>query len=168
MDKKPPIDIKRAFLKADFLFLNIKPNAMKNLLTTILLLTSLIACEQSGNDPAPFDSLESIGILGRWEITDEVINGVITDLLPKCCEFLEFLPDDNLGDYTGILSSTDSQGLKNTGTFVVNTTNQTILFIDDDQDEFMFKFSVNASQDYLTIEFTENGNVYTQGWVKVD
>ena len=82
---------------------------MRKQLTILLLVSSLMACQREGNDPAPFDSLEATGILGRWEIADEVMNGVISDMLPRCCEFLEFIPDDNIGDYKGLLTHTDSQ-----------------------------------------------------------
>ena len=141
---------------------------MRKQLTILLLVSSLMACQREGNDPAPFDSLEATGILGRWEIADEVMNGVISDMLPRCCEFLEFIPDDNIGDYKGLLTHTDSQGLINSGTFEVDIANLTILFIDDDNDEFSFDFSVDDSQENLTIDFTEDGTNYTQGWVRMD
>ena len=141
---------------------------MKKCLKLMLFLPFLMAFQCESNDPTPFDSLEATGLFGRWEIANEVMNGVISDMLPKCCEFLEFIPDDNIRDNTGFLTFTDSQGLINNGTFEVDITNQTILFIDDDNDEFTFEYSVDESQENLTIDFTEDGTNYTQGWVGVD
>lgn len=140
---------------------------MKIQITLLLLISTLLACQPDGNPPASFDNLESIGVLGRWEITDEVMNGV-ADLLPKCCEFLEFIPNDNIGDYKGFLTYTDSNGFANKGTFEVDIANQTILFIEDDNDEFTFEFTVDDPQANLTIEFTENGADFTQRWIRVD
>ena len=141
---------------------------MRNEVIMLLLVLSLMACQREGNDPAPFDSLEATGILGRWEIANEVMNGVISDMLLRCCEFLEFIPDDNIGDDKGLLTSTDSQGLVNSGIFEVDIANQTILFIDDGNDEFTFEYSVDDSQENLTIDFTEDGTNYTQGWVRIE
>jgi hypothetical protein len=39
-------------------------------------------CE--GNDLAPLDKLETTGFLDRWEISNEVMNGFIADMLPTC------------------------------------------------------------------------------------
>ncbi len=141
---------------------------MRNQIFILLLASSLMACQREGNDPAPFDSLEATGILGRWEIQDEIINGNISDMIPKCCEFLEFDPDDNVTDNKGLLTNTDSHGLMNSGTFEVDFNNRTIVFIDDDSDEFTFEFSVDDSHENLTIDFTENGTNSTQRWIRVD
>lgn len=138
------------------------------ILKFFFLVPFLMAFQCEDDDPAPFDKLETTRILGRWEIADEVMNGVISDMLPRCCEFLAFEPDDKIGDYKGFLTYTDSQGLIKSGTFEIDTTNQTVLFIDDDNDKITFKFAVDDSRENLTIDFTENGTNFTQGWVKVD
>lgn len=139
---------------------------MKKNLKLMLFLPILISFQCGNNDPIPFDNLDASGLLGRWEIANEVTNGVISDMLPKCCEFLEFNPDDNISDFKGLLIHTDSQGLVNSGTFELDIANKTILFIDDDNDEFTFVYSVDDTQENLTIDFTEGGTNYTQGWVK--
>lgn len=141
---------------------------MRNQIFILLLIFSLMACQKEGNEPAPFDSLEATGILGHWEIQDEVINGNISDMIPKCCEFLDFEPDDNITDNQGLLTITDSQGLINSGEFEVDLDNQNILFTDDDNDQFTFEFSVDNSQENLTIDFTENGTSFTQSWIRVE
>ncbi|MDY2586929.1 hypothetical protein [Winogradskyella aquimaris] len=141
---------------------------MKKYLQILLFTPFLMAFQCESDDPAPFDNLETTGILGSWEIQDEVINGNISDMIPRCCEFLEFDPDDDIRDNKGLLTYNDSQGLVNSGTFEVDFDNQIILFIDNDDDEFLFTFSLDESQDILTIDFNEDGTDYTQNWVKIN
>ncbi|MHA7843446.1 MAG: hypothetical protein ACX93I_09020 [Winogradskyella sp.] len=141
---------------------------MKKNLIVLLFIPFLMAFQCESDDPAPLDSLETTGIFGRWEITDEIMNGTISDMLPRCCEFLEFEPDNNITDYKGNLSYTDTQGLVNNGTFEVDTNNQTILFIYDNNDEFIFDFSINESEVNLAINFSEGGINYTQNWIRID
>ena len=66
----------------------------------ILPLLTVLQCEDDA-PPVP-DQLDETGLLGRWEIEDETING-ISDLLPKCCKFFEFSPD-NIKDDTSAYS----------------------------------------------------------------
>jgi hypothetical protein len=127
-----------------------------------------MAFQCESNDLVLIDSLEATGLFGRWEIADEVTNGVISDMLPKCCEFLEFDPDDDITDSKGLLNYTDSQGLVNRGTFEVDIANQTILFVDNDNDEFTFEYSLDDSQENLTIASTEGGANLTQVWVRIE
>ena len=140
---------------------------MKKYLQLMLFLPFLMAFQCESNDPTPIDNLEATALFGRWEIADEITNGAISDMLPKCCEFLEFIPDDNISDYKGLLTHTDSQGLINSGTFEVDIANQTILFGDDYNDELTFEYSVDDSQENLTIDFTESGTNFTQVWVRI-
>lgn len=113
------------------------------------------------------DILIETGLLGRWEIADESING-ISDLTPKCCRFFEFLQDNNAMDDRGLFIFTDSQNLENTGTFTVDETNQIIYLVDDDEDEFVIAYLLDNSQQNLTLTFTENGDEFVQGWVRAD
>lgn len=141
---------------------------MKKYLIALLFIPFLMAFQCEGDDPAPLDGLETTGIFGRWEITNEIMNGTISDLLPRCCEFLEFESDNNITDYKGNFSYTDTQGLVNNGSFEVNITNQTILFLYDNNDEFIFDFSINESEENLVINFIEDGINYTQNWIRID
>lgn len=140
---------------------------MKKLLI-VLLLPCLMAFQCEEDILAPADNLDDTGLFGFWEIQSEVINGTIDDMLPKCCEFLEFSTDSNTEDFRGFLTYTDAQGLVNNGTFEVNTANQTITFIDDDNDTAIFGFSVDGTSGILTINFTEEGTNYTQSWIRID
>lgn len=134
----------------------------------LIFVPFLMAFQCESDDPALFDNLEAKGLLGQWEIQHEVMNGNISDMVPKCCEFLEFNPDDNIRDNKGLLTYTDSQGLVNNGVFEVEINNETILFIDNENDEFIFDFSVNDSRDRLTIDFTEDDVTYTQIWFRLE
>ena len=137
-------------------------------LGVLFLAGLLMAFQCESNDPSPIDNLEPIGLFGRWEIQDEVMNEIISDMIPRCCEFLAFIPDDSIRDNKGLLTHTDSQGLVNSGTFEVDIDNQTILFIDNENDEFVFHFSINDSQEILTIDFTENASLFTQSWIRIE
>ncbi|WP_145990406.1 hypothetical protein [Psychroflexus sp. MES1-P1E] len=104
--------------------------------------------------------------MGRWEISNEVMNGFISDMLPKFCEFLEFDTDENKRDYKGFLTYIGSQGLINSGSFIVDITNLMIFFTDND--EFIFEFSEGDSQENFIVDFTKDGTNYTQTCVKLE
>ncbi len=133
----------------------------------LILVTVLFAFQCENDDPAPMDNLEVTGLFGKWEIQSEIINGNISDLLPKCCEFLEFSPDSISSDNKGLLTYTNGQD-ENPGVFEVNLTNQTVLFTDDDSDVLLFEFEVTNTTDTLSITFTEDNTTYTQTWVRVE
>jgi hypothetical protein len=50
-----------------------------------MLFPFLMAFQCESDDYAPFDILDTTGLLGSWEIQDEIINGNISDMIPKCC-----------------------------------------------------------------------------------
>ncbi|MCA0132134.1 hypothetical protein [Winogradskyella alexanderae] len=141
---------------------------MKKKLLILMLVPFLVAFQCESNDPAPFDNLESTGLLGSWEIQNEILNGNISDMIPRCCEFLEFDPDDNIRDNIGLLTYNDTQGLVNSGTFEVDLNNQTILFIDDDNDQLLITYSIDETQGTLTIDFTEGDTIITQDWARIN
>lgn len=113
------------------------------------------------------DNLNDSGLLGTWEISEETVNG-ISDMLPICCEFLEFNPDDNKQDFTGFFIYTDSMGNVYDGLFTFDQTNQTILFDRNDNELITYGYSLNSSEEYLTLTFTQENMNYVQGWVKTD
>lgn len=139
---------------------------MKKLLI-VLLLSCLMAFQCEDDYPAP-DNLDATGLFGSWEIQEEIINGNILDMIPRCCEFLRFDKDGDVTDNIGHLTYTDSQGLVNDGTFEVDTVAVTITFIYDDNDTTIFDFSVDSTSGILTINFTEGNVNYTQDWVKIN
>lgn len=111
------------------------------------------------------ENLNETGLLGRWEITDEVVNG-IDDMLPKCCRFFQFDPDDNKQDLTGLFTFIDFTG-DYSGIFTVDQTKQQIIFQREGREPVVYDFTMNSSQDYLTFSFIEEENLnYVQGWAK--
>ncbi|SDG82433.1 hypothetical protein [Psychroflexus sediminis] len=131
----------------------------------LVLAPLLMAFQCESDDTVASDMLDSTGVLGKWEIQDEITNGIISDMIPRCCEFLEFETDDDNSDYKGQFTYTASQGSKNSGTFEISSNNQNILFIDD---ESIFEFSINDAQDIMTIDFTEDEINYTQTWLRIE
>lgn len=113
------------------------------------------------------DVLAEAGILGRWEYADETINN-ISDMLPKCCSFFEFLPDENKNDFIGLFTYTDDQNENVEGVFVVDPTDQTIVFSFDEDEQLIYNYSINQTQDYLTFTFSEADLNYIQGWERRD
>ena len=136
-------------------------------LVRILLLVPFLMAFQCDEDTALIeDPLIDTGLLGRWEIADETVNG-INDLLPKSGRFFEFNPDDNPDDLQGLFSFTEVGGVYS-GVFTVDEVNQTILFQRDERDPVIFVYSINSRQDYLTFTFIEDDVEWVQGWARRD
>lgn len=89
------------------------------------------------------DELNTTYLLGRWEITDETVNGV-QDLLPKCCEFFEFNINNKGDDLIGNSNYTDSAGINNYGIFTVDTINQTITFEQEGEQPITYNYTLNT------------------------
>ena len=89
----------------------------------IVFLPLLMAFQCEDDIEIADDNLNDSGLLGTWEIADETVNG-LSDMLPICCEFFEFNPDDNKQDFTGLFVYTDSMGDVYDGLFTVDQTNQ--------------------------------------------
>lgn len=142
-----------------------KSCAIMKLLRLLVILPILfgIQCE---DDIFPIeDILEETGILGRWEFADETVNG-ISDLLPKCCKFFEFMPDNNVEDLNGLFLFTDGT-VAYSGIFTLDEANQQIVFQRDGKTSVVYDYNLNSSQDYLTFSFVEGENLnYLQGWAK--
>lgn len=132
----------------------------------IVFLPLLMAFQCEDDIEIADDNLNDSGLLGTWEIADETVNG-ISDMLPICCEFFEFNPDDNKQDFTGLFVYTDSMGDVYDGLFTVDQTNQTLLFEWDDE-QITYGYELDSSQEHLTFTFTEDNLNYVQGWVKID
>lgn len=141
---------------------------MKKNYLFLILIPFLMAFQCESDLPAPYDNLNSLGLLGTWEIQNEIINGNLSDIIPRCCEFIEFYADDDITDNKGLYFQNDSQGTVSNGTFEVDLSNLTIVFIDDNNVEFVVAFTMDDTQQDLTLEFTEDDTNYTQGWAKIN
>ena len=133
----------------------------------ILLIAPLLMAFQCDEDELLVeDELDETGIYGRWELNSEII-GNISDLLPKCCRFYEFFPDDNPEDQSGLFSYTDETGAFE-GVFTLDQDDQTILFERENRTPITYGYSLTDAKDYLTITFVEDGANYEQGYVQKD
>ena len=73
------------------------------MLRILLIAPLLMAFQCDEDEQLREDELDGTGIYGRWELDSEFI-GNISDLLPKCCRFYEFFPDDNPEDQSGLFA----------------------------------------------------------------
>lgn len=129
----------------------------------------LLMAFQCDHDPVKIeDGLNQTGLLGRWEIADEIMNDGISDLLPKCCQFFEFNTDENKKDFQGVYTYTDGMGIEYSGLFTADLTNEKIIFVNNEKELFVYGFSVDDSELNLTLTFTQNGIKYLQGWIKIN
>lgn len=137
---------------------------MKNFKTTFLLLfISLflfISCE---DDDAlqKTDSLEDIGVLGKWEIKSRTTNGA-TDMTVNCCDFITFETGDDINDTKGEFQR-QGEGYNRSGEFVVSTLEETFEFNFDNR-EVIYDFEI--SDDLITFTYSENDATIVEGWRK--
>lgn len=134
-----------------------------------LLLLPLLMAFQCGDDLEIIDdSLNETGLLGRWEINSEVMNGNIMDLLPKCCKFIEFRTDENEDELIGMYVYTEDTNNVYSGIFTVDLNSDTIVFEPSNNQIFTYGFLMNNNFTELTFNFTDNGVSFQQTWVKRD
>jgi hypothetical protein len=139
---------------------------MKNL--RILLLAPLLMAFQCDEETDLIeDELLDTGLLGRWEIADESIDG-ISDLSAKCCRFFEFSMDNDPDDLDGFFLYEDGTGTGfYEGVFSVDLNGQTIIFERDGRAPVTYSYSLSEDRDYLTFTFTENQAEFVQGWQRI-
>ena len=143
-----------------------KTSYMKRLYYLVLIsLISFFGCSNDDSDNS--DLLNDTGILGRWEFTDETVNG-ISDLLPKCCVYFEFEPDNNTDDLAGLFSRTSEANELVIGEFTIDTDSQTITFNYGNNEQLVYNYELNEAINYLSVSFSEDDLNYVQGWVKRD
>lgn len=112
------------------------------------------------------DRLFETGLFGRWEIVDESTNG-ISDLLPKCCLFFEFYPDKNTKDQNGFFNFTDRKSENYEGVFTLDPAKQMITFEGVGKQPIVYSYVLNPNQEYLSFQFIEEGEHYSQNWKRI-
>lgn len=112
------------------------------------------------------DGLVATGILGKWEISNESVNG-ISDLSVKCCRFLEFREDENEKDLNGNFTYTEYDMLFE-GTFTMNPSAQQIIFEQADRETLVYNYAINSSKDFLTFTYSDGDSDFEEGWIKRD
>lgn len=132
----------------------------------LLLLSIFLMSFQCDDDISlKEDLLIETGLLGTWEIADQTIND-IDDLIPKCCLFLEFYPDDNYNDLTGFFSYTEGKTEISQGRFLVDPSEQVIIFSREGKEDRVYTYSMNQPQDILVLHFFEDDASFIQTWNK--
>lgn len=140
---------------------------MKKYLRFLLLAPLLMAFTCDEDTDINYDNLNELGIFGEWEINSETIDG-ISDLTAQCCRLIEFLPDGNNEDFSGLFNYSVQPTQSYDGIFTVDPTNQVITFQREGNEEVMYSYTINNSQDTLSLTFTENEAVFEQDWVKIN
>ena len=112
------------------------------------------------------DDLSATGILGKWEIANESVNG-ISDMSVKCCRFIEFRDDENEKDLRGSLAYTEFDMIYE-GTFTVDPPAQQIVFEQDDFETVVYNYTISSSGDYLTFTYRDGDSDIEEGWVKIE
>ena len=112
------------------------------------------------------DDLAETGILGKWEIANESVDG-ISDLSVKCCRFIEFREDENQKDLKGKFTYTEFDMLFE-GTFTMNSPTQQIIFEQADRETLVYNYAINSSMDLLTFTYSDGNSDIEERWVKIN
>ena len=132
---------------------------------SILLFTMAMVlfsgCEKADEAPGQVKKLDATGILGTWEIQTYTANG-ITDMSIHCCEFTEFIDDDQPGDYNG-LYKTYGPGYESNGIFTIDP-DSSILVFGDSTDQTVYDYQIQ--NDNLTVYYTEDGDEIELTYIK--
>lgn len=138
---------------------------MKKYLWLLVMVVLTFGCEDDKEFVA--DRLSESGLLGKWEKAHETRNG-ISDMLPVCCIFFEFLPDSNKEDQTGVYKHTDSMGHDQEGTFSVDPSQGVITFIMADNDQLTYEYALDFPEGLLTLMFNDDRTDVVQTWERID
>lgn len=139
---------------------------MKKLRFLVLMpLLMAFQCDDEISHTNENDNLYDTRLLGYWEIVEEVENGDMSDMQPKCCLFVDFLIDSNPDDLQGDYRYTDESGVDD-GKFTVNRTENQIIFNNAENEQLIYEYSIYDSGDKLTFTFTENDSEIIQNWTK--
>lgn len=107
-----------------------------------LLSFFLINCSNDDSNTMS-ESLESIDVLGRWEVSARGTNNV-TSAEAFCCETLELMDDSNPQDLKGIFSY--DYGTITNGTFTVDLNDDVFIFTTEDDTTNSLYFNRDADQ----------------------
>ena len=108
------------------------------------------------------DSLFDTGIYAGWVLDSQTINGV-TELTPLPEMILEFYPDNNAQDNKGEYNLEEPSS-NTIGIFVMDMTEQKIIFEREGRDNIIYGYSINAAKDYIIFTFSESDAQFEQGW----
>lgn len=128
-----------------------------------LFITAISSCEK--NTASPTDDLEATGIVGNWEIGFRLFGG-ISDLRVLCCEYIEFMADEQPNDLAGMFN-TSSPGFQGDGTFVLHPSDSTIVLTFSENDRQLSRV-FQISENFLTFTYQEGNQTIEEGWRRAD
>ncbi|WP_299336159.1 hypothetical protein [uncultured Psychroserpens sp.] len=136
---------------------------MKKIVTLLSTLACVLMFNCSNDDSnSNSETLESTGVLGRWEVNARGINN-ITSGEAFCCETLELIDDTNPSDLRGRYSY--DFGTLTNGTFSVDPENDVFTFTTENENTDTLFFSIDSN--ILEVWTFENSNriwtSYTRG-----
>ena len=106
-------------------FLISNKNKMKyQMYIAFVVLCLTIGCNSDDESSNPLEENE---LLSLWEIKAEGLNNVMS-LEDLCCDFIEFLDDDNSNDLRGNYNTYVHNNITGTGTFSINLENNVITY----------------------------------------
>lgn len=130
----------------------------------LLLLVGLLGatgCEKEAIQPT--ENLSSLGILGVWKFEKQLIDG-IASLAVECCDYIAFEEDDLPDDLKGAFRSY-GVGYETTGTFEVNTQDQTMLF---EYNARQKTYEYRLEDSTLTFMYRDKGRKIVEDWAKME
>jgi len=114
--------------------------------------------QNSNQDIAYSDSLQTTLILGTWDIESQMIGNIGGGLVFG--QSLHFAEDPNPNDFAGLVTHTES-GLKKTGTFEISDDSLLIVFNSGQLDAL---YSIENDALYLT--YTSGSDTIYETWRK--
>lgn len=134
-------------------------------ITILSAILAFSACKKESDETLPVnkvDKLDDIGILGEWEIESRSING-IDDMLPICCEFLDFQTGSNMEDLNGNVRYLEIDR-DIAGKFEIDQANMTIEFIFED---YNYSSKLEIKDNVMHLTYSNEGLVIEDAWVRV-
>lgn len=133
---------------------------LKILFTTIVL-SCLVFASCDKNEVEETDNLQQTGVPGLWKLELREING-ISGLAVECCDYIEFKTDSEPTDLKGKFRAF-GVGYETNGVFELNTTDETIKFIYDDE---QLLYEIQISENKIVFSYSENNDSIVEHWRK--
>ena len=127
----------------------------------LFLLFTFTGCSDDVEDP--IDNLEELGILGEWKLESRTVNG-ITSLAVICCYTIEFKTEGRKNDLKGEFIS-KGDGDDAIGIFEINSSDNTIQF---DFNDRLLVYGLVISEDYITFNYKEDDDSFSESWRKLE
>jgi hypothetical protein len=136
---------------------------MKNLkiLITTVILSFIVLTSCDKGEVEEIDNLQQTGVPGLWKLESREING-ISGLAVECCDYIEFKTDSEPTDLKGKFKAF-GVGYATNGVFELNTTDETIEFIYDDE---QLLYEIQISENIIVFSYSEKNDSIIEHWRK--